>query len=94
MRINQPRPRLMRIAPDRTPDGLLIMPPRRKKATATELADMIKRQLGHSATIVVYPHETLGFIASGMTADGKPIATQRLVDAVVVKLRTGYQLAE
>lgn len=67
---------------------------RRKKATATQLVKMIERQLGHSATIVVYPHEKLGFVASGMTVDGKVIATQQLVEAIVAKLRTRYELAE
>lgn len=67
---------------------------RRKKVTATQLAKMIERQLGHSATIVVYLHETLGFVASGMTVDGKAIATQQLVDAIVAKLRTTHELDE
>ena len=66
----------------------------RKRATATQLAEMIERQLGHSATIVVHPHETLGFVASGTTADGEAIATQRLVEAISAKLRTKYELAE
>lgn len=69
------------------------MPGRRKTATATELADMIERRLGHSATIAIHPHETLGFVASGTTADGQAIATQRLVDAIVASLRTRYELA-
>lgn len=66
----------------------------RKKMPASELAEMIERQLGHSATIVVYPHATRGFVANGMTADGRAIATQQLVDAIVAKLRTRYELAE
>lgn len=69
------------------------MPGRRKKATATELAEMIERQLGHSATIHIHPHETLGFVARGATPAGKAIATQRLIDAVVAKLRDRYVLA-
>jgi hypothetical protein len=66
----------------------------RKKVTATQLARLIERQLGHSATIVVNAHETLGFVARGMTADGKVIATQQLIEAIVATLRSRYELGE